>query len=47
MTIILVRLTMGCVLTAARPSTLAATFATAAKVSEFHRVTTSLALVRR
>jgi len=47
MTITLARLTMDSALTAARPSTAAATRVTATKVTEFHPTTTSLALVSR
>jgi len=47
MTIIRVRRTMDCVLTAVLASTLAATCVIAVKVSEFHRTTTSLASVNQ
>jgi len=46
-TIILVRRTTDCVLTTARPSIPVAMCVTAAKVTEFHRTTTSLAPVTR
>jgi len=47
MTIIRVRQTMACVLTAVLPSILEATCVTVTKATEFHRMTTSLAPVSR